>query len=1312
MKENTVKYFVLICAIALAHLDVSAQLYRVRNTQKVDVYLTSNNKNEKTETIVMEDGKVYSIQKDVTIDMRDNGQTIGAALKVNDGATAVLNIPKGYTLTLYGSNGVDTTKITKPGYPGVEIPETSKLIVTGGGKIKAYGGQNSLGHVGADGGDGKAGCCEWGPWYWSGSHETPGSGGDGGCGGSGGAPGIGSRGGYGGRGGEAVVVKGYIMHHDYKWKQTYEDVSDVNGVDGSDGEAAPKMGKLVLIGNVVVEAARGESVVWRNDVGAAGNPAWERHSNSAHYAYFAGCGGAGGTGGLGGVANYGIGAGAPGAGGGGSGSSGRTSHKYYSSNIEQGNGYGGHGGEGYGYNGANGREDANHTKITTNPGKGGRAASFHDGDGVIYCTPTSQCNARYNAGKGYFMSMDSMTLEQVRGAVPDFVCNSISFEKLPDDSPKMPEDFRIFYGMPMNNTFPDVPVQNDKGTAKFAGYYDQFGNRIYDDKGKVHPLAVGKDHQSLYITPDSLCFINFDEDLVLSPRWEDSVTVVVAHYLDDPDYATSPYGKDAYHNHFPDVHEIRKYAAIFGGESDSLKIYAYKDLDGKAIDELNPDWIKKIGATDTVIKLDSLGKYVEFCYTRNTYKFSYDLSGVSEPDSVWSRSTKPYTPAGTLKYGQTIVRPTIHQAKGRYIKAWEPVDVVHMTHEDLVLKAVEADTTYYIQKEVHQNGTKGDIHISKMDSVRYNQPIRVTIDADEDTYLESLMLIRKDTTMAEMNHFQRVSDKEYLFNMIDENAIVKAVFGQRSFSVTALTNIEETRISITPDFKTYYTDHNDYYQYPDSIYGGGLKDFPFSRGQRRMYVSADFGKPSSTAWRPIIRMGSASGHDKNPTIVVHHDSKRLRKFYAYTVDADENLDIKVVWQSKVGKKVLFKEGVIDQPISIENVGRDDNEHIYIDSVKGAVAYGGDYVWFTVKTDDPSFGPDNISASYVDVHGDTCFMIIKDLNPDYKSKKVGFGFTMPERDVTVILNTGKKQPITVETPKNPDGESYYQIFHADSAVVGSLTPIFVEYHNDSTDVTKKWPVTGPLNPEAVYGEGTAESPEQYVYATKLRRIVLRSLNSYYSYDTRAFVMPDAPVTLKHGYKREPAQNEDMESRFFTFYAEEPVEIPAGLDVYTVSSTKYENLELKLDNSILPARTPVLINAHNGKRYFFKGRPDLVTDSVTQDNILIGVPIKTLVKSIIIKHQLTEDQGVNIVDIEEDYSTPLWYVADPDDILPANSAFSIYNYDQSYNSHDKTAIQSVNDNVVTGLPDGKYFQRGNIIIIRNGQLYNAIGTKVIR
>ena len=124
-----------------------------------------------TSGYTMTDGNTYVIQNSVSF---SNSTAGGSGMSVEDGATVVLYVPAGISLTAVGANGSGQIG----GGAGIRVPETSTLVITGDGMVNAIGGNAGNGSDGGHGG-------------------TP-KGGIGGDGGGGGGAALGGAGGAGG----------------------------------------------------------------------------------------------------------------------------------------------------------------------------------------------------------------------------------------------------------------------------------------------------------------------------------------------------------------------------------------------------------------------------------------------------------------------------------------------------------------------------------------------------------------------------------------------------------------------------------------------------------------------------------------------------------------------------------------------------------------------------------------------------------------------------------------------------------------------------------------------------------------------------------------------------------------------------------------------------------------------------------------------------------------------------------------------------------------------------------------------------------
>ena len=243
---------------------------------------------------------VYVVQSNTTIN-RPSGSTL-SAMYVADGATAVIYIPNGVTLTVQGGNASGTESAGA----GIRLNDGSTLVVTGGGTLNVTGGNAAGGANGGNGGNARL----------SKSKTTAGSGGNGGAGGGGASAGIGGIGGNGGAGGVRACWESEVNTND-------DDTYDNNGPDGGNGgngENGTASGKVYLLGTLSVTAIGGSASSSAGSRGSNGSGTDDSWFMTYNYRVGGGGGGAGGGSGYG--APYGIGGGGAGGGGGGAGGNG------------------------------------------------------------------------------------------------------------------------------------------------------------------------------------------------------------------------------------------------------------------------------------------------------------------------------------------------------------------------------------------------------------------------------------------------------------------------------------------------------------------------------------------------------------------------------------------------------------------------------------------------------------------------------------------------------------------------------------------------------------------------------------------------------------------------------------------------------------------------------------------------------------------------------------------------------------------------------------------------------------------------------
>ena len=441
---------------------------------------------------------IYTVRSNITI----TASTGGNALCVAGGNTVVIDIAPGCTLTVYGGNGSART----PGGAGIYLPSSSNLIVTGGGRLVAYGGNSGTPENGGNSGSPSRGGYDNG--NYSGVTFDSGTGGYGGYGGGGAGAGIGTP---GGTGGARTSNTGSVA-------VTYQtDHGGYNGTSGYSGSASESMGRLWVLGDVTVSASAGTRY---SDQGYAGGISYNAriyyHTNWAMYQAL-GAGGAGGGGGQGGTASS-IGSGGSGGGGGGAGGGGGTYWYYYNSKpvyIPNGGGGGG-GAAGQGGAANNGTAGAaafyqytfyDGTSSTSyrNYGygiypKGASGSGTYGGASQSYCSTTGG-NGGSAGSKGSNGSVYKASAAVISGRGSDGtievlgeVASTITLDRGAGTGGT--SSFTVNYGCAMANI--TIPTRSQ---YTFMGYYTSqngSGTRYFDHRGVAQSRYYETSDRTLY----------------------------------------------------------------------------------------------------------------------------------------------------------------------------------------------------------------------------------------------------------------------------------------------------------------------------------------------------------------------------------------------------------------------------------------------------------------------------------------------------------------------------------------------------------------------------------------------------------------------------------------------------------------------------------------------------------------------------------------------------------------------------------------------------------------------------------------------
>ena len=364
-KTETVSFVALLATLILSSSSLQAAVVNITEGS--------------TTGYTMTDGNTYVIQNSVSF---SNSTVGGSGISVADGATVVLYVPQGVTLTARGTDGEGRIG----GGAGIRVSEASTLIITGEGTVKAAGGNAGDGANGEDGANGMI-------IHRYNDVAVPGEGGLGGNGGGGAGAGIGGCGGLGGLAATSVSGGGA-------------------GGNGGDGE---HMGEVYVLGSMCVDASAGSV----GKAGAIGLPGSIGQKSSL----YASGGGGGGGGGAGSSPACSIGGGGSAGGAGGHGTKGSEGDKYRSPGVSGG------GGESLTQNGG-GSDASNRCKGGTcgNLGAEGTlyvafSASVNAMRGWILATthPLAQYTISFDANDGELSSESNSVIATLGCILPDCV---------------------------------------------------------------------------------------------------------------------------------------------------------------------------------------------------------------------------------------------------------------------------------------------------------------------------------------------------------------------------------------------------------------------------------------------------------------------------------------------------------------------------------------------------------------------------------------------------------------------------------------------------------------------------------------------------------------------------------------------------------------------------------------------------------------------------------------------------------------------------------------------------------------------------
>ena len=1025
------RYLMMAVAAVLAYAPAVAQPLAYK-------YLVTGTEN------VLQDGMLYRIPFDELVLNFASAQNV-SPLSLDKNSVAAIELRRGQKIEVSGSDAQSI--LTNPSlhdgraYPGISIPGGATLVVFGEGEIIAHGGNAENGFVGGKGGDADL----------TNARISAGDGGPGGKGGAGSAPGIGGISGTGGEGAVLLSPNGAKKDNpDLDDKMEEYASAGTNGHDGGDGSG---MGRLIVLGNVRVTSVAGKSgqFVYRHAMHGTNFNYRRRHDAGPALTcmFKIGYGGGGGNGGSGDASRYDIGGGAPGAGGGGAGAGGGIHSKGVGSydEIRFFTGAGGLGGESF-TDSLSGRHGQGVEYHSVKGGKGGNPGRFGD-NGSIYVTGNVELNATYEAA--------TRKLVQSADVIPDEVRQYV-MRKIKGASWNNAEELTLYYGQEMPDTKVAIPTNSDMGS--FCGYFDPWGKKVYDAQGN---LALAKeDHSRCFdlklVDGAEKWYLVADEDVELTARWGGMKDVYIIRYMENANYMGNPANPDRY---LSTMQVLKEHMRIPNTETDvTLEIPLYDSADGKT-PLVDANLFAYAGSeTDkyvATVKGDEDAATIELKYDAKRFNLSYE--GLD--DDVMSRTCdnlKDYTRPGAITYGKALNLPQFHQSEGKVFDHWEYktddgsyAEFQHstMTGGDVVLRPVFATTRFHasllqtgmgtVSMEV-QNGTQ-DVGISQYSEVDFHETVNVKYVCAENYRCKNITVLGADSN----EEIETTDDAGMVsFRMPDEDVTVKVDFEYHPFCtldvVKATEGSNQTDKIVfyaTKDWKTFYTDNNDYYGFNGEKLAGRISDMSYSVGEQ-VFLHTDF-LGDTGARQPRLFVIRDDGKKRH----VLDEVARLQTGRAdttlvfFTFEMDSALSV-------VDTKLQLQWMMPRTQFRVNVIGNDNTKvkMIYANgrNVRDTgIAYKDEQVDFTVDSKDDSFDINNISISYWE--GFTAKTISPGINAE--TEELLYNFIMPGSDVVVTLNEGSKYSVLTET-ETPG----YAVNAPTSALAGHPVVCNIYYDLDS------------------------------------------------------------------------------------------------------------------------------------------------------------------------------------------------------------------------------------------------------------------------
>lgn len=1122
-------------------------------------YLTSGVHQE------LRDGNLYQIPfEEIILDFHE-GESV-SPISLAPGTVASVELRKGQKLIVTGSNSknIFSTPIRMgQAYPGILLPEGATLLIFGDGEVIARGGAGGDGEVGHNGGSAEL----------SAKRATGGYGGKGGIGGGGSAPGIGGIGGIGGLGVAGVspsAVSNPDLDEDY-------DKNPTNGVDNPHkGGNGSGMGTLILLGNIKVTSIAGApgNFVIRYGLHGCNDEYRERHFVLTNM-FKAGYGGAGGNGGSGGSAKYGIGGGAPGAGGGGGGGAGgfmsRGTFSYDEMRFLT--GVGGLGGESSNASVSGRHGEGESYKSAYKAGKGGGCGAF-GGNGTLLYSPTVMMDFTYDVQCAEEITSFAQLPEKTLKFITRTMTGAV-WENGEDQQ-------NLYYSQIMPSAKVVVPVDDAKGT--FQGYYDQYGKIVYDETGS---LAIKAEDHSVNFTFDpgpSQFIVTANDNITLTPKWSGLKDVYVVRYMENPNFEGNPADPARYYS--TDSIVAEHITIPYSSTEVKLPVSLYKNAKGEEL--IDRDLYSFVGGAvqDTTVTIhgEENSITVELFYNNRTFNLTWE----SLDEEMMSRqctNIKEYTKAGSISFGKAIIYPLFRQIEGRTFDHWEyqvsgsagspqvgKYEIFTgeaMPKHDVTLRPVFDEMTF--KAETYKNsggkvevytkaqGSKSESLSESLSEIKYHTTVFIKAICDDKYRVKSLEVHGASSgTHVETN----MENDLFSFLMPDEDVTINVEFEYHPFCRLAAIKATENGVGkenivycATKDWKTYYTDDNDFYSFDESQYGGRISEMSYSVGDH-INIRTDFkGDNGSRQGRVFIIRNT----DNNGVMLEEVANRQIgtadSTVIFFPIDVDSLMtrsDIPLQLQWSIPRTKFRINYVSDNRVKVSSIYANGRSIIGTN-----IAYMDEQIDFKIQTADTTFNQENISLEYET--GYDYGTLTTGVNTEIENDTI-YNFIMPEGDVYLTFKFGVKYRVI-----NDIEQTGVAIYAPANAVAGYPVRCIIKYNTDYVDVPDDKDIHLFVNgTESTYDDcSVIVNPSVSLYSEDMYA------PSNICTKSKMFIMPeaDAYLSLNDGY--DPSgirQVADRESK------------PSVQGIYTVSGQKVSSTDYLPDG----------IYIINGKKYIRNGK----------------------------------------------------------------------------------------------------------------------------